>query len=1300
AIHPLCTNCETFNYECTYNDPTKKRGPPKGKLVPMMTGYIEAIEARLHRMEGLLGGLVKDKDPRAEIVRAELDAMAREAEMTGLKLRRSKAYEEIHNAMQASSASSTSASASSNGTTVKPGAGAGSGSGSGIGSSNSSAPGMSAISRHQPPPLQQQQQQQQYQSSSQHSHQHQQPPRQQLQQARVDQEEQRHHSSGSSNQHSSSNGHSSNSQQGSGYRPHVHTPAQSDASSPSQSSTSNRAQPMLQPSPVSAAPRSNQYHPYDTSRHGQPPQTHHRPPHTLQHNQSPSSHSSAGSSYSKQHPMHHHLQQQQSSPQQHSQYSSPSSYSPASFQHPNHQANYGSAHSHHRGGSSSSYRQNHSAAHERGHPAHESSHHRTGSSHSNGSSSVNFGTNHQAPPPTSRNGRYDMETHRIVTHRPSLTAHQLSNPLTGYMPVLENPIKEESLIMPSVDVIDHLLDIHFRSIHPVLPFLHFQTISDQVHHNESPPPHLLFAVLGLASRFSDNPTFRVPQAGLERPPCTIFYERAKHFIKDEYDNSQMATVQAFLLMAVQQMGFCESQRAWLYIGMAVRMAQGMGLNKEPSEQEQSRNRLQCELRKRTWWSIYVIERFICAGLGRPLTITHRDCETGFPQYEDDESDTPTNRPASTRTGHIANFGRLISLSKIQGNILEYIRAKFNPPAPPTTNLVCFPPSPNVGSEQDRDFQVDTTAAAFAALDKGLTTWRQGLPESLQNPTAQSPHFGLFLHLNYNTLIILLHRPEISNSPTSASLCTQAAATITDIIEILMDAKALTSMFISCIYAIFSAGIVHFMNIPSVKKGAASAVTSPVLSEGARKTQESHTMSAKTNLKRCIDALKFLATHWVSAGSRAKVLEDLLDLKHVSLKDLEVDTFKTSPVGPSWALDSSRYKEVLVAPRETQDKLRQQCRSKAMTIHSLLANDEDFLKMQQRRSSSFEDNNDGDEDSTNNGNEDGDNDGEDVKMKQEDTQDDTFMESLKSSAVKESPASLSPVYSRSPIGLGVQSSPHSSVVSVSSPVSAQTDTSGSQPLTDSDPVMVLSTAKLGLSDSPAINKPAESVLLSTTGLVRHENGILTPMTMTTLAQSGLTPPAPGGGHNGFNSGSRSEGHSPLPNGKPISNTNNSTPTTGGSKQGAMLDPFSMPSSISFPDWNNNGRRPSHSGGNSSNSNNTTTVWTTDSLTQRTTAHSATSSPMIPSSNVPLSSDESVSRKTPNSTPITASSSASSLYNDATPRTATTTVTGEHEEHDLVWNDMPPTLGLDEWTAYIGAMMMRWLYASGHSSPQST
>ncbi|KAF9933996.1 Transcriptional activator of fatty acid utilization [Linnemannia zychae] len=1222
----------------------------------MMTGYIEAIEARLHRMEGLLGGLVKDKDPRAEIVRAELDAMAREAELTGLKLRRSKAYEEIHNAISTSSTPTVSTSAS-NGTSVKPSVG--SGSGSGLGVNTSSAPGMASISR----------QQSSYQTSSQqhslqpHPQQQQMQQMQQMQHARIEQEEQR--------QQSSSSRPSTPLQPVSGYRPHGSTPTHSDTNSP-QNSAPSRIQPMLQPSPMPTTSRSKQYHPYDNSRIGQPSQTHQRPSHTLQHNLSSSSQSTSGSTYSNQISPH-----QQQSPQHHSQYNSPSSFPPGSFQHSNHQSNFGGPQILHRG-SSSSYPQN-QPVRERGHSAMEGGHHRTSNNHSNGSGGAGFGTKHQISPSSFyRNEHYGMETHRIVTHRPSLTAHQLSNPLTGYMPTFENPIKEESVIMPSVDVIDHLLDIHFRTIHPVLPFLHLQTISDQVHHNESPPPHLLFAILGLASRFSDNPTFRVPQAGSERPPCTIFYERAKHFIKDEYDNSQIATIQAFLLMAIQQMGFCESQRAWLYVGMATRMAQGMGLNKEPSEQEQSRNRLQCELRKRTWWSIYVIERFICAGLGRPLTITHKDCETGFPQFEDDDSTTSTNIPASARTGLIANFVRLITLSKIQGNILEYIRAKFTPSPDSNNNPIPCSQNHSTGTDQDRDFPIDTTAAAFSALDKALTAWRQGLPESLQNPTAQSPNFGLYLHLSYNTLIILLHRPEIPNSQTSASLCTQAAATITDIIETLMDTKALTSMFISSIYAIFSAGIIHFMNIPSVKKGS-SVVTSPVLSEGARKNQESHTKSAKTNLKRCIDALKFLATHWVSAGSRAKVLEDLLDLKHVSLKDLEVDTFKTSPVGPSWVLGSSRYKEVLIAPRETQDKLRQQCRSKAMTIHSLLANDEEFLKIQQRKSSTFDDQLDDDENNVKVKSEDED---MDDRITKEESQEDSAIENTTTLAGQESSTSLSPVYSRYSIGLGVHS-PRSSTVSVSSPVSVRTDISTTQHPLEADPVLVPPTVKLDLSENLAINKP-ESILIPTTGLVRHENGILTPMTMTTLAQSGLTSPI-GGVSNGMNGGNRSEGHSPLPNGK---SSAGSTPSNGSGNQGAMLDPFSMPSSIS---WNYNGKRPSFGG--ISTSANSTMTWTT--------ARSATSSPMISSDGFQPSATKSAGISSPSTTPAPqstlTSSSLAPLYSDLP---GTTAAAEDQEEHDLVWNDMPPTLGLDEWTAYIGAMMMRWLYASGHSSPRST
>ncbi|KAG0351406.1 hypothetical protein BG005_009139 [Podila minutissima] len=1163
-------------------------------------------------MEGLLGGLVKDKDPRAEIVRAELDAMAREAEMTGLKLRRSKAYEEINHAMGGSSSSSSAS--TQNGINGAGSRASGSGSKPIVPASSSSSSSLSSIRPQPPQNLQQLQPAPAY-------PQHQRPAHPKL-------EPRPHAGPGQV-------------QSGPGYHP------RSLPGSPSHGP--HRQPPPLQSSVSHGS--SSAYHPYDMGpRHSQNPQSH-RPQH-------PSNLNSANTYAQNQHHT-----QPSSHPPSHQPY--PPSYSSPSFGHHSNnmegvQSTYNNPGSHNHGRTQSSEQiQYRNEAKPSSHMSVSSNGtYKNGMNGSTGHFSINRGNNFQA-------------SQRIVTHRPSLAAHQLSDPMTGYMAIPQvNLEKDNALILPTVEVMDHLLEMHFRSIHPVIPFLHYKTINDQIHRNESPPPHLLFAIFGLASRFSDNPAFRIPRPGEERPPSAIFYERARHFIRDEFDNAQVATIQSLLLMAIQQMGFCESQRAWLYIGMAIRIAQDLGLNKEPSDQEKSRNPLLCEIRKRTWWSCYVLDRFVGQGLSRPLTISHGECEASFPQIEDEEVDLVSGRSISIPT--ISNFGHMIRLSKIQGEILEFIQAKFAPfPAPKSVFADC----PRNGVEQDRKIPVDTSAAAFAALDKALTTWRSELPEELQNPTAQSPSCGLYLHLTYNTLIILLHRPEIPNSPTSSSLCTQAAVTISDITEILMETKALASIFISCLYAIFSAGVIHFMNIPSVKRPNLSNTSSPVLdsSSSSQGPMSSSTKSAKTNLKRCIDALKFLASHWISAARRAKVLEDLLDLKHVSLKDLEVDTFKMSPVAPPWVLEDTKYKEVLVAPREGHDKLRQQCRSKVMAIHSLLVNDDDFQKLQRKRSFSTDEEPEDLEDEATNGDRE-----ESSKLESKDSDMDLDQKSKESGSenVKASDeltvSVTSPAVSR-PIGLGVQS-PVSSSTAASSPTSVRTEGSQRQS-SESDPVMVVSTAKLGLSDSPAVRassnspfaglRPADVLSAAASGLVRHECGMLTPMTMTTLQST-----------------------SPLLGPKSPNDSVGSSVSSGsvGGRQGAMLDPFSMPSSINFPDLD---RRPSTSGAhNGANgvSNGTTTIWSTDASTNRSTARSAASSPM-------LSKSPAAPQAATPAEPLTQRSElVASSSGDVRART-------EQEEQDLVWNDMPPTLGLDEWAAYIGAMMMKWL-ASGQSSPRST
>lgn len=68
----LCMDYElTTSAECTFLGPSRKRGPPKG--------YIDAIEARLHQLEALLGTIIASPDPRAQSLVADLisDPLAR-----------------------------------------------------------------------------------------------------------------------------------------------------------------------------------------------------------------------------------------------------------------------------------------------------------------------------------------------------------------------------------------------------------------------------------------------------------------------------------------------------------------------------------------------------------------------------------------------------------------------------------------------------------------------------------------------------------------------------------------------------------------------------------------------------------------------------------------------------------------------------------------------------------------------------------------------------------------------------------------------------------------------------------------------------------------------------------------------------------------------------------------------------------------------------------------------------------------------------------------------------------------------
>ncbi|KIJ60357.1 hypothetical protein HYDPIDRAFT_117261 [Hydnomerulius pinastri MD-312] len=60
-----CSNCIAYNFECTYVEAAKKRGPPKG--------YVESLENRLEKMEKLLQKVCPDADFTQELGGGRID---------------------------------------------------------------------------------------------------------------------------------------------------------------------------------------------------------------------------------------------------------------------------------------------------------------------------------------------------------------------------------------------------------------------------------------------------------------------------------------------------------------------------------------------------------------------------------------------------------------------------------------------------------------------------------------------------------------------------------------------------------------------------------------------------------------------------------------------------------------------------------------------------------------------------------------------------------------------------------------------------------------------------------------------------------------------------------------------------------------------------------------------------------------------------------------------------------------------------------------------------------------------------
>ncbi|KAJ5522602.1 hypothetical protein N7527_006717 [Penicillium freii] len=116
--------------------------------------------------------------------------------------------------------------------------------------------------------------------------------------------------------------------------------------------------------------------------------------------------------------------------------------------------------------------------------------------------------------------------------------------------------------------------------------------------------------------------------GEEGPPGFKYFKHALRFLPDIHEEGSILFVEVLCYVAYYMQNLNRRDAAFLYIGLALRMAISLGLHQEvsdPAISESDRNR-----RRRAWWSVYSLDRLLSVKSGNPITIHDEDIGITWP----------------------------------------------------------------------------------------------------------------------------------------------------------------------------------------------------------------------------------------------------------------------------------------------------------------------------------------------------------------------------------------------------------------------------------------------------------------------------------------------------------------------------------------------------------------------------------------------------------------------------------------------------------------------------------------------
>ncbi|KAH8658451.1 putative fungal-specific transcription factor [Xylariales sp. PMI_506] len=241
---------------------------------------------------------------------------------------------------------------------------------------------------------------------------------------------------------------------------------------------------------------------------------------------------------------------------------------------------------------------------------------------------------------------------------------------------IAGPIEEHIL-----DLLGDMNEIHivardyFEYIHTWMPFIskkRFYDIYLRAPFQHKPDVVLLLLCLKLITTLPPTDP---------RNPRTALYKTVKHFYLEVESSTtfSMLVLQSSVLLVLYELGHAIYPAAFLSLGTCARYAHALGIDVGNSTiGRRVLTRIEVEERKRVWWAIVILDRFVSIGCpGRPFVTEEPSMDDLLPT-DDGAWDQgivkadDTSTLSSPMTNHMSQFALLCQAARLLGQVLHHL----------------------------------------------------------------------------------------------------------------------------------------------------------------------------------------------------------------------------------------------------------------------------------------------------------------------------------------------------------------------------------------------------------------------------------------------------------------------------------------------------------------------------------------------------------------------------------------------------------------------------------------------------